>query len=73
VLDLGVDSSNIDLNLSTIKWDFYDNDPTPQPLPNDHHGTGVAGVIAAKTNNGLMVSGIAGGCTNNNLGSKIMA
>lgn len=73
VLDLGVDSTNVDLNLSSIKWDFYDNDPHPQPLPNDRHGTGVAGVFGAKTNNGLMVSGISGGWTNNNLGSKIMA
>ena len=72
VLDLGVDSLNIDLNLSSVKWDFYNNDPEPQPLANDHHGTAVAGVIGAKTNNGLMVSGISGGWGNNNLGSKIM-
>ncbi len=73
VIDWGVYPNNVDLNLSPIKWDFWagDPDPTPHPL-HDDHGTGVAGVFGAKTNNGEVVSGIAGGW-GNNLGSEIMA
>lgn len=73
VIDWGVWQTHADLNLSPIQWDFWDDDPDPSPdPPSDDHGTGVAGVFGAKTNNGDVVSGLAGGW-GGNLGSKIMA
>lgn len=39
-------------------------------IPEGSHGTMVAGVISAKTNNGIGVAGVAGG--NNSAGSKII-
>lgn len=44
-------------------WDFAtdDNDPSPS-LATDNHGTAVAGVAAARANNGLGVSGVCQLC-----------
>ena len=46
---------------TTIDYDYIDNDNDPNPvLASDNHGTAVAGVAAAKGNNGVGVSGAAG-------------
>ncbi len=43
----------------TIGWDVYDEDGNPfSTLPGDDHGTPVAGIIGAKGNNGIGVSGV---------------
>jgi subtilisin family serine protease len=52
-------------------WDFRNNDNDTRPSMNDGgHGTQIAGIIGAKTNNSLGIAGIAGG--NNNPGVRIM-
>jgi len=43
-----------------IGWDFVNH--TNNPMDRHGHGTEVAGVIAAKSNNGIGVAGIAFGC-----------
>ncbi|CAL2108721.1 hypothetical protein T190115A13A_90067 [Tenacibaculum sp. 190524A02b] len=50
-------------------YDFVAN--TGTIIVNNNHGTHIAGTIAAETNNGIGVSGIAGG-TGNNDGVRIM-
>ncbi len=43
-------------------WDFYGSDNDVRPESEDEwHGTAMAGLVAAKTYNDLLVSGIAGG------------
>jgi thermitase len=76
VLDLGVDKNNADLHLwdgpgTSFGWDYVEEDPDPSPQQRDDHGTGIAGIIGAKTNNGEGVAGIAGGY--NSDGTQIMA
>lgn len=60
VVDTGVDTGHPDLASKLVSgWDFVSNDP----LPNDEngHGTHVAGIAAAITNNGIGVAGMAWG------------
>ena len=56
VVDTGVDLNHPDLNAKIVAgWDYVNNDGVPQ---DDHgHGTHVAGIAAAETNN---LQGIAG-------------
>ena len=64
VIDVGADYNHEDLianRWSSIGYDFLDNDPDPYPSDGAAHGTAVAGIIGAMTNNGLGVAGIAGG------------
>lgn len=44
-------------------WDFSSNDNNPTPVGADTHGTHVAGIAAARTNNATGVAGTAGGST----------
>ncbi len=53
-----------------IGWDFNGNDNDVRNFNNFGHGTRVAGIIGAKTNNSLGISGVAGGW--NNEGVKIL-
>jgi len=58
VIDTGVDYNHPELQGQVIKgYDFVDKDP--DPMDEDGHGTHVAGTIAARTNNGLGIAGVA--------------
>ncbi len=75
VIDEGVDEDNTDIDAniwSNFGWDYVGADSNPDPSNQDeHHGTSVASIIAAETNNGSGVAGIAGGW--NSTGCKIMS
>lgn len=43
-------------------WDFYENDPDPRPGGGDVHGTHVAGIAAAGTDNGYGIAGVGWNC-----------
>ncbi len=63
VLDTGVDTLHPDLINNLVQgYDFYDNDIFPDPSGNDAHGTAVAGLAAAKGNNGIGIAGVAYDC-----------
>ncbi len=71
VIDVGVSSSHPDLssNLSPYEGFDYVNNTCPSII-GDRHGTMVAGIISARTNNNMGIAGIAGG--NNSAGVKII-
>ena len=80
VIDAGVDKEHWDLvngqdtyaNYGPdFGWDFVYSDNNPDPDQENDHGTSIAGIIAAKTNNGIGCAGIAGGWSNP--GAKIIA
>lgn len=73
VIDDGVDINHGDLNMWTSNgWDYIDNDANPYPSDGSEHGTSIAGIICAKTDNGVGVAGIAGGDSPLS-GAKIMS
>lgn len=64
IVDDGLQWTHADLSAnynSVLSYDFNDDDsnPLPDPLNHDYHGTSVAGVAAARGNNGVGVSGVA--------------
>ena len=67
VVDAGVNMSHEDLGANVIPCyadgtgSFNFNNNTPTVVPSESHGTHVAGIIAAISNNGIGVAGVAGG------------
>ncbi|MBZ0286810.1 MAG: S8 family serine peptidase, partial [Anaerolineae bacterium] len=58
VLDTGVDLEHPEFAYQLVPgWDFAADDA--QPDDEDGHGTAVAGIIAARTNNGAGIAGVA--------------
>ncbi len=63
VVDTGVDPSHPDLaGAVDAGYDFVDSDDDALDLPGFGHGTAVAGVVAARANNGLGGIGTCFGC-----------
>lgn len=65
----GVDDDNNGLIDDWKGWNFPLNNNNSRPISNPH-GTRVAGIVGAKTNNNIGIAGIAGGW--NNLGCKML-
>jgi subtilisin family serine protease/tetratricopeptide (TPR) repeat protein len=64
VIDVGADYNHEDLQANRwdrIGYDFYNNDSDPYPNDGARHGTAVAGILGAVTNNTIGVAGVAGG------------
>jgi serine protease len=62
IVGQGVDCSHPDLcYCNTVGYDFVDgdDDPSPDDPSSEYHGTAVAGIAAAKTDNGEAIAGIA--------------
>lgn len=62
ILDDGVDTNHSDLNIEPGGWDFADANSDPNPVGENGHGTGCAGVAAAIGNNAYRIAGMAYGC-----------
>jgi len=66
VPDTGVDTNHPDLADNLVPgYDFYENDDQPDPAfddPVNAHGTACAGLVAAKGNNALGVTGVTWDC-----------
>jgi subtilisin family serine protease len=64
VVDDGVNLTHPDLTGQLVAgYDFANNDSDPSPAQSWHaHGTSVAGLIAARTNNSLGVAGVCPNC-----------
>ncbi len=61
ILDTGVEAAHPDLSSKLVPgWDFINNDPIPED--NAGHGTHVAGLAAAATNNAIGVAGTGFNC-----------
>lgn len=74
VIDVGADYNHEDLSgncWTGIGYDFHDDDDDPYPSDGASHGTAVAGISGALTNNSSGVSGVAGGW-NGDGGIRIM-
>ena len=62
VVDTGVDHNHPDLSAQLLAGrDLSDQECTPGPQDENGHGTHVAGIVAAITNNGIGVAGTAPG------------
>lgn len=66
----GVDDDNNGYKDDKYGWNFYNNNAT---IVADDHGTHVGGTVSAVNNNGIGVSGIAGGNGVQGSGVKIMS
>lgn len=66
VIDSGVDGAHPDLVDNLVEgYDFYDDDDTPDPSPRNlgnAHGTSCAGLVAARGDNHIGVTGVAWKC-----------
>jgi subtilisin family serine protease len=61
VLDTGVDPAQPDLQGALVPgYDFVNS--TPAVVDDEGHGTAVAGIIAARTNNRVGIAGVCGTC-----------
>lgn len=70
IIDTGIDADHPDLGVTSsynysvvsklLGWDYYTHMSYSLPY-SDNHGTAVAGVAGAKTNNGMGTAGICGG------------
>jgi len=58
----GVDDDGNGFVDDLFGWDFQSNDNNPRPEANDDHGTIVAGIAAAATDNGYGIAGIGWNC-----------
>ena len=59
-IDLGVDLAHPDLAGRFMRgYDFYQRDADPTSVTRNSHGTQVAGVLGAATDNGIGVAGVA--------------
>ena len=71
IIDTGIDSTHVDLG---VGYDGFSNISSTIGINCDlwlnSHGTEVAGIIGAKTNNGVGMAGIAGG--NNSYGATLV-
>jgi hypothetical protein len=76
ILDNGFDYEHPDLIDNAwpdVGWDFVDGKSILENHRKGDHGTEVAGISSASSNNGLGISGIAGGWAPTNSGAKIMS
>lgn len=63
IVDTGVDTGHPDLQGQLVPgYDFAGNDFDPYPSSGNAHGTACAGIVVAKANNNLGVSGVAPNC-----------
>lgn len=62
VVDSGVEVRHPDLSANcdtSLDKDYMDDDSDPTPLPEEDHGTAVAGIIGGRGNNGKGICGLA--------------
>ena len=61
VVDTGINYTHPDLaaNYAGLGYDWGDNDTDPMEYYQSSHGTDVAGIVAAVTNNGVGIAGLA--------------
>ena len=62
ILDTGVDSSHPDLGAKVVAKENFTSSGTAEPV-NNSHGTHVAGIAAAISNNGIGVAGLGYDCS----------
>ncbi len=60
--ETGVDDDNNGYIDDINGWDFYDDDPDPRPGARDNHGTHVAGIACAGTDNRFGIAGVGYDC-----------